>query len=75
MVESFTVYTYYRALRHEGVGVNHLYEAEYWRALTFAREYAKHLHFLTRVPAMSVEDGNTAIELCAYGIGYFLALL
>ena len=75
MVEAFTVHAYYRALRHEGVRVNHLNEAEYWRALAFAREYAKHLHVLARIPAVSVEDSHAAIELCANGIGYFLAFL
>ncbi len=75
MVEALTVYAYYRALRYEGVRVYHLDEPEYRRALTLARKYAEHLHVLSGIPAVTVENGDTTVELCTYCVGYLLAFL
>ena len=74
-VEAFAIDTDDGALRDEGVGVDLFDKAEDGEALVLAGKDAQHFHFLTSVPAVSVEDGDTVVELGADGVGNLLVFL
>ena len=62
-------------LRDEGVGVDHLDEAEDVGRLALAGQQTDDLALLTGVPAVAVEDGDAMVGLRAEGVGYLLPLL
>ncbi len=75
MVEAFAIDADDGALRHEGLRVEHLDEAEHVDALVLLGEDTEYLDVLSCVPAVSVENGDAVVHLRADGIGYLLPLL
>ena len=59
-------------LRDECLRVDHLDETEDIGTLILPGQNTKHLHILSCIPAMSVENGHTMMHLCANGICYLL---
>ena len=72
LVESFTVYSDNARLRYEGVRVNHFDESEHVYALVLLCQNTEHFHFLTSIPSVSIQNGNTMPHLSTNSISYLL---
>ena len=74
LFEALTIYTNDGALRYKGIRVDHLDESEDIHALVLAGQDTEHLHLMTRIPAMTIENRYTVIHLRTDGVGYLLPL-
>ena len=74
-VESLAVNTDDRALAHESLRVDHLYEPEYGDALALLGQQAYHLHLLAAVPSVAVEQRQAVVGLARYGAGNVFVVL
>ena len=71
-IESFSIDTYYITLRNKGFGVDTVNEAEYFYTFTSFSQNNQYLSRFLAVPAFPVKNGDSSVELFAYGFRYLV---
>ena len=71
-LESFAIDTNNGTLRDKGLRVDHLDETEHIDALVLSGQDTEHFYFLTSIPSVTIENGNTMMRLSTDGISYLL---
>ena len=75
LVESLAIDTNHGTLRYEGMRVNHVDDVEDARRLVLAGEHKQHLHLVTAVETLGIDDRTAAQGLGSDVLCYLLVLV